>query len=516
MSRPPSYLLSRWVFLRLLGLTYLIAFVSLAVQVTGLVGTDGILPAGLYLDRLRDTYGGQAYRLFPTLLWLSSSDLALTGLCWLGAALATLLIAGIAPVPVLALLWVSYLSLTVAGQTFLAFQWDTLLLETGLLACFYAPRGLRPTLTTEGPPSPVARWLLWWLLFRVMFLSGITKIASGDPTWADWTALTYHYETQPLPLWTGWHVHQLPAWIHRLSAGGMFVVELLLPWVIFVPARLHRIRLVACAGLVLLQVVIGVTGNYGFFSLLTVALCLTLVDDCAWVQVLPSRLAAQTRTAAPDQPPTRDESLAPGPGLLGRGRRRGLAAVGAVALLALGGLTFAREIATTVDRSGRPSFDLSWSDPVVGWVQPFRSVNGYGLFRVMTVERPEIVIQGSADGLRWTEWDLRWKPGNLHRRPGLAAPHQPRLDWQLWFAALDPRGASYWLSPLMTRLLEGAPAVTALVGDAAFADRPPWYLRLAYYDYRFTTRAERAETGNWWHRELIDYLTEPVSLADIR
>ena len=157
MSHPSSYILSRWVFLRLLGLTYLIAFVSLAVQVTGLVGADGILPAGPYLDRLRDTYGGQAFRLFPTLLWLSSSDVALTGLCWFGAALSTLLIAGIAPVPVLALLWVSYLSLTVAGQTFLAFQWDTLLLETGLLACVYAPRGLRPTLTTEEPPSPVAR-----------------------------------------------------------------------------------------------------------------------------------------------------------------------------------------------------------------------------------------------------------------------------------------------------------------------------------------------------------------------
>ena len=491
------------MFLRLLGLTYLIAFVSLAVQVTGLVGGDGILPAGLYLDRLRDTYGGQAYRLFPTLLWWSSSDLALAGLCWLGAALATLLVAGLAPVPVLVLLWVSYLSLTVAGQTFLAFQWDKLLLETGLLACFYAPRGLRPTLTTEKPASPTARWLLWWLLFRLMFLSGITKIASGDQNWADWTALTHHYATQPLPLWTGWYVHQLPAWIHRLSAGGMFVVELLLPWAIFLPARWYRVRMGACAGLVLLQVIIGTTGNYGFFSILSVVLCLTLVDDRAWARVLPSRLVEQTRMIAPDQPPRT------------RWRRRP-AAVGAMALFALGGLTFAREIATTVERSGRPSLDLSWSDPVVGWVEPLRSVNGYGLFRVMTVERPEIVFQGSPDGVQWTEWDLRWKPGNPHRRPGLAAPHQPRLDWQLWFAALDPRGAGFWLSPLMTRLLEGAPAVTALVGDAAFADGPPRYLRLAYYDYRFTTAAERAGTGAWWHREFIDYLTEPISLADMR
>ena len=494
------------MFLRLLGLTYLIAFVSLAVQVTGLVGADGILPAGVYLERLRDSYGGQVYRLFPTLLWLSSSDLALQGLCWLGAALATLLIAGIAPVCVLPLLWVSYLSLTVAGQTFLAFQWDTLLLETGLLACFYAPRGLRPTLTTERPPSPVARWLLWWLLFRLVILSGITKIASGDPTWADWTALTYHYETQPLPLWTGWYAHQLPTWIQRLSVGGMFVVELLLPWAIFAPARFRRIRLGACTGLVLLQAMIGVTGNYGFFSILAVVLCLTLVDDRTWARVLPFQPIGHARIDGGGEPnrPWLD------------GWRLRLGAIGAMALFALGGLTFAREIARTVEGSGRSSLDLSWSDPVVGWVQPFRSVNGYGLFRVMTVERPEIVIQGSPDGLEWTAWDLRWKPGDPDRLPGLVAPHQPRLDWQLWFAALDPRGARYWLSPLMTRLLEGAPAVTALVGDAAFADAPPRYLRLAYYDYRFTTSAERAETGAWWHRELIDYLTGPVSLADTR
>ena len=198
------------------------------------------------------------------------------------------------------------------------------------------------------------------------------------------------------------------------------------------------------------------------------------------------------------------------------GWRASLVAVGAVALFALGGLTFAREIAATVERSGRPSLDLAWSDRLIGWVRPFRSVNGYGLFRVMTIERPEIVIQGSRDGSQWTEWDLRWKPGDLRRRPGLVAPHQPRLDWQLWFAALDPRGAGYWLSPLMLRLLDGAPAVTGLMGDAAFADSPPRYLRLAYYDYRFTTPAERADTGAWWHREFIDYLTDPVSIEDLR
>ena len=251
----------------------------------------------------------------------------------------------------------------------------------------------------------------------------------------------------------------------------MFVAELLLPWAIFAPTRWRRLRLGACAGLVLLQIAIGATGNYGFFSILSVVLCLTLVDDCTWMRVLPLRLVERARSV---------DGREPSRSWLGGWRRR-LAAVGAIALFALGGLTFAREIASTVERSGRPSLDLTWSDRVIGWVQPFRSINGYGLFRVMTVERPEIVIEGSLDGLEWTEWNLRWKPGDPNRRPGLVAPHQPRLDWQLWFAALDPRGASYWLSPLLTRLLEGAPPVTALVGSAAFADATPRYLRLAYY-----------------------------------
>ena len=235
---------------------------------------------------------------------------------------------------------VSYLSVTVAGQTFLAFQWDALLLETGLLACCYAPRGLWPNLATEAPPSPLARWLLWCLLFRLMCLSGITKIASGDPTWADWTALTHHYETQPPPLWTGWYLHQLPAWAHRLSAGGMFVAELLLPWAVFVPARCRGVRLGACVGLVLLQIVVGATGNHGFFSLLSVALCLTLVDDRVWARVLPFLLVERAHVVE-------------------RGRpahprwRRPVVAGGAVALFALGGPTFAREVATTTTASPR-------------------------------------------------------------------------------------------------------------------------------------------------------------------
>jgi hypothetical protein len=503
-THPPSYVLSRWIFLRLLGLIYLIAFGSLATQVIGLIGAHGILPAADYFDRLFETVGTAAYRDYPSLLWLSSSDLTLRVLCTAGIALSGLLVAGVAPAVVLPLLWVSYLSLTIGGQTFLAFQWDTLLLEIGLLACFYAPSGWRPTLATETPPSPAARWLIWWLLFCLMFLSGITKVASGDPAWANLTALTYHYQTQPLPLWTGWYLHQLPTWVHQAAAASMFAVELLLPWMVFAPPRFRHWRLAACAGLLLLQVAIGLTGNYGFFSLLTAALCLTLVDDQAWRRILPLGTAGWSDRSAPVGP-------------VAGGWRRRLVSVGALALFGLGGLTFVAEINRDLQRSGRPSLDLTWSEPILTWVRPLRSVNGYGLFRVMTQKRPELVVEASMDGATWSEWNLRWKPGPPTRRPAFVSPHQPRLDWQFWFAALDPRGDGYWLSRLLVRLLEDEPSVTALMGERPFpAGGRPRYLRFAYYDYRYTSWSERAETGAWWHRELIDYLTEPVSLADLR
>lgn len=495
---PPTFLLARWVFLRLLGVTYLIAFLSLSTQVVGLVGDSGILPAGDYLDRVRDVYEWHAYRYFPTLLWISASDLTLTLLCWAGVGLSLLLVLGIAPVATLWTLWGTYLSLVVGGQIFLGFQWDALLLETGLLACFFAPRGVWPTLATEAPPSPWARWLIWWLLFRLMFLSGITKLASGDATWANWTALTYHYETQPLPLWSGWYLHHLPAWLHQTSVAIMFAIELLLPWLILTPARLRGPRQLACAGLVLLQLVIGLTGNYGFFSILSIVLCLTLLDDTTWARLLPFTLVEHTRIYERDRRPR-------------AGWRQVGAAAGAVLLLALGGLTFAREVNNTVAGSGRAGLDLGWSDRVIDWVQPFRSVNGYGLFRVMTTERPEIILEASRDGSTWVEWPLRWKPGPLDRAPGLVAPHQPRLDWQLWFAALDPQGDRYWLVSWMRRLLAGDPDVTALMGDPPIADGPPGFLRLAFYDYRFTTTQERAERGHWWHRDFVTYLTTPVS-----
>ena len=337
---------------------------------------------------------------------------------------------------------------------------------------------------------------MWGLAFKLTFLSGITKLLSGDETWWGLTALRYHYETQPIPTWVAWYAHQAPAWIATLSTVVMFAIELAVPFVILLPPRFRRVRVTGVALLCLLQALIALTGNYGFFNLLAVVLYLALLDDATLGRVLPG-LGAPGPGPSPSAP------------VVSPRLRRRRAALGAVAATMglLSTYTLVREIR-------RPDPMPEWSAELFGWVAPFRSVNGYGLFRTMTIERPEIVVEGSADGVAWTEYPFRWKAGDLRRAPGFVQPHMPRLDWQMWFAALGPRAEAHWLLPLAQHLLEESPAVLALLDDAnPFAGEPPRFVRLVLYDYRFATPAE---DGAWWRRELIAYLTEPIGRDDVR
>ncbi len=488
-----DFQLSRWVFLRLLGFIYLLAFASLTPQIIGLVGVDGLLPATEYLERAKEFYGAQAYTALPTLGWLSASDGALLGLCWGGIALSAVAIVGVAPVPTFWLLWVLYLSLTVLGQTFLSFQWDVLLLETGLLAGLYAPLGWWPRRGNERTAPAAVRWLLWLLLFKLMFLSGITKLVSGDETWWGLTALTYHYQTQPLPVWTSWYVHHLPGWLHMASTVMMFLIELVVPFLVLAPSRLRRTRAAACVLLCLFQVGIAATGNYGFFNLLTVVLCIALLDDQHLRWLLPRGMGRKTN----DGPPVGEP----------RPWRVGVTVVAVpVAVISMvtiwHGATYA---------SPHPA----WSNDLVALARPLRSINTYGLFRTMTTERPEIIVEGSMDGTSWEEYSFRWKPGDLDRAPRFVQPHMPRLDWQMWFAALDPYGNQQWLTPMLEGLLENSPSVLGLLEETGnpFPDEAPRYVRLMHYRYDFTTPDERLETGTWWRRELIAPPTGPVTIS---
>jgi hypothetical protein len=221
-------------FLTALSVVYLLAFLSLAVQIQGLIGSRGILPVAPWLDAVAAAQSGIPWTRLPTLLWLSASDAMLSFLVWGGALAALIAALGWARGPLLAVCWAFYLSLVGGGQDFLSFQWDVLLLEAGFLALFVAPWGWRRR--AVAPPR-LAVWLLRLLLFKLMLSSGLTKLTWGDPTWADLTALEYHYWTQPLPTPLAWWAAQLPGWFQRLSCLLMFGVELVAPFGAFGPRR---------------------------------------------------------------------------------------------------------------------------------------------------------------------------------------------------------------------------------------------------------------------------------------
>jgi lipase maturation factor 1 len=502
--RQPTYFKSRRWFLRSLGGIYLIAFLSLWIQVDGLIGGQGISPVAEYLPAVREQAGDKAPFLLPTLCWFNTSDAFLHFLCGAGVVVSVLLIAGFLPVVSLVLLFVSYLSLTVAGQTFLSFQWDILLLEAGFLAIFFAPVRWRVG-ADNHPVSRVGHFLLKLLLFKLMLMSGVVKLTSGDDSWWNLTALDYHYWTQPLPTVLGWWAHQGPEWFRQFSTFFVLFVECVVPFFIWAP---RRVRHVACALLILLQILIALTGNYCFFNLLTIALCLLLIDDRRWPRkrALVGRDSVEPFRLVPSiGNPGSTESR---PTVWAYGRRFAVVS----ALLVLLPIN-----ATLIFSAFKPDASIPrLIGTIYGYIQPFRIANGYGLFRVMTKSRPEIIIEGSADGIDWLPYEFKWKPGDLAQPPRWVAPHQPRLDWQMWFAALGTYRHNPWFVGLTRQLLINNPDVTSLLARNPFPDKPPLFVRSTLCDYRFTSLAEHRATGAWWKREERGEYLPTVSLKDFR
>ena len=510
--RRPTYFWARRWFLRALGVTYLIAFVSLWVQMDGLVGSDGMSPLYQFLPAVRAQIGPDAYTLLPTLCWLNSSNAFLHFLCGGGVALSLFLIAGVAPAISLGALFVFYLSLTIAGQTFLSFQWDILLLETGFLAIFLAPWRLWPRELSlwrgSTPPAlaPVSRagfFLLKLLLFKLMLMSGVVKLTSGDPSWWNLSALDYHYWSQPLPTVFGWWADKSPEWFKHFSVAFCLVVEIIVPLFIWAP---QRPRLFAAALLIFLQLVIAITGNYCFFNLLTIALCLLLIDDSAAASL--RRGVTQPGVASTA---TERSGCNGAPG--GRALPNRLCKYVAIVVIIVTLPINAWLIFSAFKPLARPPLALA---SVYDRLEAFRIVNSYGLFRVMTKDRGEIVLEGSTDGIEWLPYEFRWKPGDVKRAPAWCAPHQPRLDWQMWFAALGTPRENPWFIALIYRLLQGSHEVSGLLANNPFPDKPPRYIRAMFYRYRFTTLDEFRQTGGWWKREELREYLPTVSLDEFR
>jgi hypothetical protein len=460
-----GYVLASRLFLKALALIYLAAFVSLGVQVTALAGAGGIFPLA---EQLSGVQGGSwLARLlaYPSLFWLASGDAALEAACWIGAGAAVLLLLGRWERPLLVLLFVLYLSLFHAGQLFMNFQWDYLLLEAGFLAIFLPGRGR------------VVIWLFRWLLFRLRFLSGVSKLVSGDAAWSGFTALESYFETQPLPHLGAWYAHHLPDWLLRFGTGATLFVELLVPFFFFLP---RRWRLAGAGVTILWQVLIIATSNHNFFNLLTIALCLFLLDDRAVAALMPRGLAARWLDA-------------------GAAEKTGVTAVyGAVAA---GAIVVPVSLALALEMVVNQPLPEPVAQAVEA-VRPFRIANRYHVFPTVDAERYELQIEGTADGEHWETYRFRYKPGDPADAPPFVVPHQPRIDWLMWFVPKNPVFLP-WFDRFLDRLLVNDPTVVGRLVHNPFPTTGPRALRVSIYRYRFSTPAERAATGHWWVRESL-------------
>ena len=506
------YRIGRSLMIRGLGFIYLIAIASWWSQVSLLVGEEGLVPATRlheWVSQQLEKTGESAFCALPGLFWLTgTSNFVLHISCFFGCLLALLVIFGRLTGPCLVGLWFIYLSLVNTGGVFMSFQWDILLLEAGFLSLFLCQWERKTAWVNPPPLSVINRIALVWswiLIAKLMFFSGWVKLAwaseASPEWWPDGTALTFHYMTQPIPTWTAWWAHHLPDWFHRISLIPMYLIELVLPFAIIFG---RWGRLAAATGFILLMSLILITGNYTYFNWLTITLCLPLIHDRLWPLWFRKWLQFEPLGIVP--PPV----LKP---LVIR-----LVLVGPVilTLALLNGHVILRDLRGVPDRAQTSASSASWLGSMNASLAPFRFVSGYGLFRTMTTERPEIIVEGSEDGTEWLVYDFVWKVDEISDSPKFVAPHQPRVAWQFWFAALeghfDYRSSNAaWIESLILKLLEGDSKVQSLIKNNPFPETPPKFIRARLFRYEFTTPDERKETGDWWKRSVIGEYLPAVS-----
>ena len=441
-----------------IGLIYVIAYVPFLYQYQGLWGKQGICPIETYLNMLEMRLGTRRFWKAPTLFWFRSDEKAILGLVWIGILLGILLFLGVYPCLMLFLLYFIHLSWANAGQDFMGFGWETYLMEITV--------GLFLTMATA--PLNYAGWIaLNVLLFRFFFQAGITKWLSGDPSWRKLTAIAYHYLTQPIPNAISWYAYRLPLAFQKLTVLFLFWAEVVVPFLIFSPPL---IRLFAFSQFIMLQIGIGITGNFSFLNAMTAVFCITLIHNAylaPWLGAPPYFMDSHWLW------------------------------YGLISLLGLSYLTL--QLLNLYQTFRRNQV----VDRLMSLLYPFHLAYTHAIFSIMTTERLEVVIEGSLDGKNWNEYVFKYKPGPLDRIPCQIAPFQPRLDWQAWFLPFSPFKRQQWLQRFFYCLLSGYQPVLKLLAHDPFPGQKPLYIRALLYDYTFSTPAEKKQTGNLWKRRLI-------------
>jgi hypothetical protein len=498
-----THLLSRWIFLRALGVIYFSAFYSLLFQIKGLIGPQGILSAADYLVAVADSFPGwERFWYAPTLLWWSASDHALLLVCWVGLAASLAIVFNLWPRAALLVSLLCFLSFVAAARDFSGYQSDGMLLEAGFISIFFAPRGLRPGLGAAHAPSRATLFLLRWEWFRIYFESGVVKLASHDYSWRHLTAMDDYYQNGPLPTWVGWYVQQLPHWFHAATAFMTLAAELGLVFMLFLP---RPFKIICFFILTPFQIGIILTANYTFLNYLVLVLGFLLLDDGFIRSILPRRWQnPEPATIPPDvyQEPRAIEALSARIDKWLRPVRRLIAVVSLSWIFYTTTALLAATLSMTNWLESRPlARKLLWDWPVET-LEPFRIANSYGLFAVMTHERYEIEFQGSQDGQTWIEYPFRYKPQDIMKAPGIYAPYQPRFDWNLWFASLGGWRQNMFVLKTQERLLRADPGVLALFAKNPFPGGPPRQVRSVVWQYWFTNIPTKRKTGAWWRRQL--------------
>jgi len=482
----PTYWLTRFVILRLLGFVYFFAFLSLARQVLPLIGSDGLLPATSFLRGAQTVLGSKtsAFISMPSIFWFGISDQMLVALSWTGVCLSLVVTLGFANSILMALLWALYMSFVHIGQDWYSYGWEIQILETGFLAIFLCPLLDARPFPKRAPPVVII-WLFRWLIFRIMLGAGLIKLR-GDACWRDLTCMFYHYETQPIPNPLSRAFHFAPRWMLRFETLWNHLVELVAPWFVFNP---RIARHIAGALLVSFQIILILSGNLSFLNYLTIVPALACFDDSLLARVLPKRLVLHAKNAAEKAQPSRAQNAA------------------AICVACVVGLL---SVAPTLNL-------LSGAQVMNGSFDPLNLVNTYGAFGSVGMERNEIIFEGTSDATIsektvWKEYEFPCKPGNVLSRPCIVAPYQPRLDWAIWFAAMSEPAEYPWVFHFVWKLLHNDPGTLNLLDKNPFPDKPPRFIRAQLYRYHF------APPGNpqhaWWQRTLVGEWLPPLSIDD--
>ncbi|MDB5276495.1 MAG: lipase maturation factor family protein [Ferruginibacter sp.] len=483
----PTYWLTRFMILRLLGAVYAIAFLVAVNQIIPLIGKDGLTPVDSYLQQISNSLGkaGGFFRL-PSIFWFGHSDAMLLMVSWAGLILSLIVVCGYANAVMMGVLWLLYLSIVHVGQEWYGFGWEIQLTETGFLAIFLCPLlDMRPF--PKRPPPVIIIGLFRWIIFRLMLGAGLIKVR-GDEVWRNSTALYYHFETQPIPGPLSRWFHFLPHKALKLGVWFNWLAELAAPFVVFWP---RVARHIAGIVIILFQFNLILSGNLSFLNWLTIVPALACFDDDFWRRLLPRRLVNQAEAAAANaviSTPMVNTAW-------------GIAIV--IALLSI-----------------QPALNMVSPGQVMNRsFDPLDLVNTYGAFGSVGKERFNVVFEGtvdsdSTDKANWKPYLYKGLPVLPDKRPQQIAPYHLRLDWQMWFAAMGSPDDYPWTLHLQWKLLHNDPGAVGLFASNPFPDKPPHYIRAVLYRYSFAKAGDKPE--RWWNREKVSNWIPAMDANDPR